>query len=101
MPFLVIDDFGVQRNTEWEMEMLYNLIDSRYTREKPTFITSNISIEEFKLGTSVKSDDKSRDDDKTVNVSRDRICSRIKELCKIISFDLPDYRNKFKQEINF
>ncbi len=29
VPFLVIDDFGVQRNTEWESEMLYTLNDSR------------------------------------------------------------------------
>jgi len=81
IPFLVIDDFGVQRNTEWEKEMLYNLIDSRYVEERPTIITSNINIDEFK------------------DVAHGRISSRIQEMCKIIHFDLPDYREKFMQSI--
>ncbi len=81
IPFLVIDDFGVQRNTEWESEMLYNLIDSRYAEERPTIITSNIDIKELK------------------KVAHGRIYSRIKEMCKIIHFDLDDYRDKFLQEL--
>ena len=81
IPFLVIDDFGIQRNTEWESEMLYNLIDSRYAEERPTILTSNIDIKELK------------------DVAHGRIYSRIKEMCKIIHFDLPDYRKKFMQRI--
>ncbi len=102
IPFLVIDDFGVQRNTQWEMEMLYNLIDSRYTAERPTFLTSNISIDKFKSTMQVKSDDKNKNsDDKTIHIPYDRIYSRIKEMCKGIYFDLPDYRDTPKYEINF
>ncbi|MFC1490134.1 ATP-binding protein [Candidatus Latescibacterota bacterium] len=102
IPFLVIDDFGVQRNTEWEMEMLYNLIDSRYTRERTTIITSNISIDKFKTNVYGKSEDKENvDNDKPVSISHDRIHSRIQEMCKTIYFDLPDFRKKFKHEIKF
>ena len=79
IPFLVIDDFGVQRNTEWESEMLYNLIDSRYAEERPTIITSNVDIKELK------------------SVAHGRIYSRLKEMCKIIHFDLDDYRENFMQ----
>ena len=101
IPFLVIDDFGVQRNTEWEMEMLYNLIDSRYTEERPTIITSNISIDIFKSGTIDKSSGKTKDVNinKALSIAHDRIHSRIQEMCKIIYFDLPDYRKKYMQSI--
>lgn len=81
IPFLVIDDFGVQRNTEWESEMLYNLIDSRYAEEKPTIITSNSDIKDYK------------------KVAKGRVYSRILEMCNIIYIDLPDYREKFLQLI--
>jgi DNA replication protein DnaC len=79
IPFLVIDDFGVQRNTDWESEMLYNLIDSRYSTELPTIITANMSIESYK------------------DVAHSRIYSRVLEMCKIVKFNLDDYRDRLKQ----
>ena len=48
VPYLVIDDFGVQRNTEWEMEILYNLIDARYANRRLTFVTTNQKADELK-----------------------------------------------------
>jgi len=81
VPFIVIDDFGVQRNTEWESEMLYNLIDSRYAEERITILTSNSNINDYK------------------EVAKGRIYSRILEMCKIIHVDLPDYRETFSQYI--
>jgi len=98
IPFLLIDDFGLQRNTQWEMEMLYNLIDSRYAEERPTIITSNISIDKSKE----RSGDKSLngDTDKSRSIAYDRILSRILEMCKIIYFDLDDYRKKFLQDFD-
>ncbi|MCE5251751.1 ATP-binding protein [bacterium] len=83
IPFLVVDDFGVQRNTEWESEMLYNLIDSRYEMEHLTIITSNIHINDYK------------------EIAHGRIHSRIKEMCSVIKVDLPDYRDKYLREHNF
>jgi len=79
VPFLVIDDFGTQRNTEWELEMLYNLIDSRYEDERSTIITSNQNIAEYK------------------KLASGRIYSRVLEMCRIIFVDLPDYRELFSR----
>jgi DNA replication protein DnaC len=81
MPFIVIDDFGVQRNTDWESEMLYNLIDSRYSDERITIITSNSNITEYK------------------KIAKGRVYSRILEMCRIIHVDLPDYRESMSQYI--
>ena len=82
MPFLVIDDFGVQRNTEWESEMLYNLIDSRYAEERPTIITANLSIDRYQ------------------EIAHGRVYSRIQEMCKIVYFDFDDYRVRYKDPID-
>ncbi|MFW5808586.1 MAG: ATP-binding protein, partial [Spirochaetota bacterium] len=31
---LVVDDFGIQRDSEWEQETLYNLVDARYEKQR-------------------------------------------------------------------
>ncbi len=74
MPFLMLDDFGIQRGTEWEMEMLYELVDARYAEERFTVITTNQDIEEIK------------------KLSRGRIYSRLVEMCYLIPMQGEDYR---------
>lgn len=74
VPFLVIDDFGVQRNTEWELEMLYNLIDTRYSHQRFTIITTNQDIERTKA------------------LAEGRLHSRLAEMCHLIHVTGPDHR---------
>jgi DNA replication protein DnaC len=77
LDILVIDDFGVQRNTPWEQETLYNLVDARYEAEKFTIFTSNL------------------DPDKTMrDLFEGRILSRIKEMCRIVDLSGPDQREQ-------
>lgn len=38
---LVLDDLGVENNTDWAHEQLYRVLDSRYDNELPTIITTN------------------------------------------------------------
>lgn len=80
VPFLVIDDFGVQRNTEWELEMLYNLVDTRYANRRFTMITTNQDIESIK------------------DLADGRLYSRFLEMCYTIHIQAPDYREHFKKE---
>jgi DNA replication protein DnaC len=72
---LVVDDFGVQRDSEWEQETLYNLVDARYEAEKFTIFTSNGNPK-----TSFK------------ELSQGRILSRIKEMSRIMEMTGKDYR---------
>ncbi len=74
---LILDDFGIQRNTPWELEMLYNLIDRRYEEEAPIIITTNNKPEDFK------------------GIYYNRIYSRILEMCRMIEFNVPDYRERY------
>ncbi len=73
---LVVDDFGTQRDSPWEQETLYNLVDARYEAEKFTIFTSNNNP--FKSLT---------------DVAGGRILSRIKEMCRIMEISGPDFRD--------
>ena len=64
-PLLVIDDIGSEKATEWSLQTLFILIDSRWKHERQTVVTSNISL------------------DKLADKLSDRIASRIGGMCKI------------------
>ncbi|MBV6492535.1 MAG: DNA replication protein DnaC [Turneriella sp.] len=72
---LVIDDFGIQSDSDWEQRMLYDLVDARYEADLPTIITSNIDLEAVK------------------NLFKGRIYSRLTEMLHIVEFfAVRDYR---------
>lgn len=73
-PFLLIDGLGVQRNTEWEAEALYNLVEARYSQERFTVVTTNQLLEEIK------------------GLSRGRIYSRLVERCHQVEMRGVDWR---------
>ncbi len=81
VPFLVIDDFGVQRNTEWEVEMLYNLVDTRYAHRRFTIVTTNQDIESVK------------------DLADGRLYSRFIEMCYIIRIQGTDFRKHARIEL--
>jgi len=45
---LVIDDLGVERSTNYALEKVYDIIDSRYRNGQPVIITTNLTIDEMK-----------------------------------------------------
>lgn len=64
--FLIIDDFGTERSTDWAGEKFYQIINKRYINKKVTFFTSNYDLRTLKYD--------------------DRITNRIRERCFIIHF---------------
>lgn len=74
MPYLVIDDFEVQQRTDWEEEMFYDLLDTRYGDQRFTVITTNHPLDELK------------------DLAEGRIYSRLVEMCQPIPMDGLDYR---------
>ena len=63
---LIIDDLGIERNTEYMTEQLYNIIDARYTSGLPMIVTTNLSVEEMT---------------KPANIESARIYDRILDRC--------------------
>ena len=74
---LVIDDFGVQADSEWEKRTLYDLIDARYESQKPTIITSNVQPDEWS------------------GLFDGRVFSRLKEMVRFLPMVADDYRNRY------
>lgn len=72
---LVIDDFGIQSDSEWEQRTLYDLIDARYENDLPTIITSNIDLNQVRT------------------LFKGRIYSRFAEMLHTVEFfNVRDYR---------
>ena len=45
---LIIDDLGVERNTEYATEQMFSIVDSRYHSGKPLIVTTNLKLDELK-----------------------------------------------------
>jgi DNA replication protein DnaC len=45
---LVIDDLGMERGTEFALEQVFHVIDSRYRSKKPLIVTTNLTLQELK-----------------------------------------------------
>lgn len=63
---LIIDDLGTERETDYKMEQVFNVIDSRYNAKKPMIITTNLTMEEMK---------------NTTDIRKRRVFERIFEVC--------------------
>lgn len=44
---LIIDDLGIERNSEFALEQVFHVIDSRYRSKKPFIVTTNLTLEEL------------------------------------------------------
>lgn len=45
---LIIDDFGVERSSEFALEQVFNIIDGRTRARKPLIVTTNLTLQELK-----------------------------------------------------
>lgn len=63
---LIIDDLGTERNTDYALEKVYNIIDSRYRAGKPLILTTNMTLKEMQ---------------ETTDIRYKRIYDRIFEMC--------------------
>lgn len=63
---LIIDDLGTERNTDYALEKVFNIIDSRYRAGKPLILTTNMTVKEMQ---------------DTTDIRYKRIYDRIFEMC--------------------
>lgn len=45
---LIIDDLGAERGTDFALEKVYDIVDSRYRTGKPTILTTNLELSHMK-----------------------------------------------------
>lgn len=70
-PLLILDDFGMERKTEFANEQIFNVIDERYRSGKPLIVTTNIPLASLKAPDSLE---------------MSRICDRLLEMCTPVGF---------------
>ena len=80
---LILDDFGMERRTDYAQEQVFGIIDGRYLARKPLIVTTNLSLQDLK-----------HPDD----LNEQRIFDRILELCVPVCFDGPSLRQEKAKE---
>ena len=82
---VVLDDFGMEKPTQWAGATLSKILDMRYDGRSMTLITSNLSPKELADRLSNASDG--------ANLNGSRIFDRLKEICKPILLKGTSRRN--------
>ncbi|WP_300344502.1 ATP-binding protein [uncultured Oscillibacter sp.] len=82
-PLLILDDFGMERGTEYGLEQVYNVIDSRYRSRKPLIVTTNLSLQDLQH---------------PQDTAHARIYDRLLEMCAPIRFSGENFRRATAQD---
>ena len=69
---LILDDLGAERESQYALEIVYDVVDSRYKSGKPMIITTNLTMAEMK---------------NPISMDYQRIYDRILEMCMQIHFE--------------
>ena len=80
---LIIDDFGMERGTEYGLEQVYNVIDSRYRSRRPLIVTTNIPLQDLQH---------------PQDTAHARIYDRLLEMCAPIRFSGENFRKATAQD---
>ena len=51
---LIIDDLGAERSTDFALEKVYDIVDSRYRAKLPIILTTNLSMTEMKESADIR-----------------------------------------------
>ena len=81
---LILDDLGIERDTAYAKEQVYNIINNRYLKQKPTIFTTNLPYDTI-YGC-------------TEGVEYQRIYSRIIEMCIPVMVVGEDFRKKIQRD---
>ncbi len=81
-PLLILDDFGMERGTEYGLEQIYNIVDSRYRSGRPLIVTTNLSLNDLQH---------------PQDTPHARIYDRLLELCAPILFSGENFRKATAQ----
>ena len=81
---LILDDLGIERDTSYAKEQVYNIVNNRYLKQKPTIFTTNLSYDTIQ---------NCKD-----SVEYQRIYSRIIEMCIPVMVVGEDFRKVIQKD---
>ena len=76
---VIFDDLGAERGTDYALEKVYNIVDSRYRKNLPMILTTNLTVEEMKG---------------EIDMRYKRVYDRVFETCYPMQFTGPSWRMK-------
>lgn len=87
---LIIDDLGKEKPSEWGLEKLFTIINSRYENNLPVIITTNYNQNSLVQRLSINGEEE----------TAKSIISRLYEMCYLVKIDDIDHRIKKKKVSN-
>ena len=81
-PLLILDDFGMEHGTEYGLEQVFHVIDSRYRSGRPLIVTTNIPLDELH---------------KPEDIAHARIYDRLLSMCGPVRFAGDNFRQEAAQ----
>ncbi len=81
-PLLILDDFGMERDTAYGLEQVYSVIDSRYRSRRPLIVTTNLTLQQIQ---------------NPPDTAYARIYDRLLEMCAPVRFTGGNFRRETAQ----
>jgi DNA replication protein DnaC len=106
---LLLDDLGSSKPSDWALETVGHILNTRYNEKRATILTTNFLDPDFKRDSDVQpssmapkfpSGEASRSVEKEKTLASrvgERIRSRLYEMCRGIEIWAPDYRKEFRK----
>ena len=79
---LIIDDLGIERNSDFALEQVFNVIDSRYRSGKPLIVTTNLTLDDLR---------------NPEDTAHSRIYDRLLSMCVPVRFTGDNFRQEAAQ----
>ena len=76
-PLLILDDLGMERSSEFALEQVFHVIDSRYRSKLPMIVTTNLTLDEIKH---------------PADLAHERIYDRVMERCVPVKINRQNIR---------
>src|ERR1700722_17820857 len=102
---LVLDELGAVKPTEWVWDTVSLILNTRYNDNRTTIITTNYPDRQERKrpgnvdSRSAEAAKYSADEETLGDRIKDRMLSRLHQMCRIITLDGADFRQKFRSAI--
>jgi DNA replication protein DnaC len=90
---LVLDDLGAVKPTDWVWDTVSVILNTRYNENSTTIITTN--FQDWPAASVPGPRTAAREETLGDRIG-ERMRSRLREMCRIVNLDAPDYRQNFR-----
>lgn len=96
---LVLDDLGAQKQSDWVSEILYLVLNERYSSRSPTIVTTNLRLEPGREPSRDPLDSADRPRPRRESMGQRlpaSLVSRLHEMTRVIQIEAGDFRREVK-----